>query len=132
MLLSSRFYLGVALALLAYNCVPLPSMYVDEFGLRDIYGSQNQKSRFQYSSSNANEDPVYLLVCIIVITVVFVTCAVVGFLGCEFALWNRNGGKHENDSKPRDPEEDGVKTEDLEENCTNSEEESKSIVTEPS
>lgn len=116
---SSHSYLGVALSITipAYNCVPLPSMYVDEFGLRDIYGSseQNQKRRFQYSSSNANEDPVYLLVCIIVITVVFVTCALIGFLGCEFALWNRHGKDNENDSK--DLKEGGVKSEDLEDNC---------------
>lgn len=102
-------------------------MYVDEFGLRDIYGSseQNQRSCFQNSSVNTNKDPVYLLVCIIVITVVFITCAVVGFIGCELALWNRNGGDHENDPEPRDIEEGVVKTEDLEENCKNSEEESK-------
>lgn len=129
MMSRSRFYLGVALTLPAYNCVPLPSMYmyVDEFGLRNIYGSseQNQRSRFQYSSVNTNKDPVYLLVCIIVITVVFITCAVVGFMGCELALWNRNGGDHKNDPEPRDIEEGVVKNEDLEENCKNSEEESK-------
>lgn len=127
MMSRSRFYLGIALTLPAYNCVPLPSMYVDEFGLRDIYGSseQNQSSRFQYSSVNTNKDPVYLLVCIIVITVVFITCAVVGYMGCELALWNRNGGDHENDPEPRDIEEGVVKTEDLEENCKNSGEESK-------
>lgn len=56
---------------------------------------------------------------------VFIICVVVGFIGCELVLWNRNGGDYENDLEFRDIEEGVVKIEDLEENCKNLEEESK-------
>lgn len=56
---------------------------------------------------------------------VFIICVVVGFIGCELVLWNRNGEDYENDLEFRDIEEGVVKIEDLEENCKNLEEESK-------